>query len=310
MKQVTQWLKSFPTALWVSVLFLGLIVYPFVVSEYYIHLLIYILIGGLFAQSFNIIFGYMGKLSFGHAAFFGTGAYVSALLLTKTSVPFLLTIPFVIVITGLIGVVIGFFCVRRSGYYFAILTMAFGQLIYVIVYKWRSLTTGDDGIQGIPIPEVLESVTAHYYYIVVSVAVATVIMWRILQSPFGYTLRAIRDNSIRVEFSGVNVIRCQLVAFVIACIFAGYAGGLFASFNRAVTPALLDWTKSGDPVNMTIIGGQYAFFGPVVGSIIFNLIQSFILDFTYYWPFVMGIIIIIAVLFVPGGVVGFFTQKR
>jgi branched-chain amino acid transport system permease protein len=305
---VPQWAKSHQSFCWLVPLFLVLIIFPFVISEYYILLLGYILIGGLLAQSFNIMFGYMGKLSFGHAAFFGIGAYTVAILNTKTPVPLFLAIPIALLVSAAIGWVVGFFCVRRAGYYFAILTMAFGQLLFVIVHKWYGFTGGDDGIQGIPIPEILESPKVHYYYILLVVSVSMGLIWRILQGPFGYTLRAIRDNSSRTEFSGVNILRCQLVAFIIACAFAGLAGALFAPFNRAVSPGLLDWTKSADPVNMTLIGGQYTFFGPIVGAVIFLTIQTFILDFTIFWPFVIGCIIIPIILFLPGGIVGFFLR--
>ena len=158
------------------------------VQEYYIHLLVYILIGGLFAQSFNIMFGYMGKLSFGHAAFFGTGSYAAALLITKARMPFFSIIPIAMLVTGLIALLGWSFCVRRAGYYFAILTMAFGQLLFVVVHKWYAFTSGDDGIQGIPIPEILESVTVHYYYVLIVTGIAMAIMWRVLHGPFGYTL--------------------------------------------------------------------------------------------------------------------------
>ena len=256
------------------------------------------------------MFGYMGKLSFGHAAFFGLGAYAAALVITKTNLPFLVMIPVAVVVTGIIGIIVGFFCVRRSGMYFSMLTMGFGQLLYVVVFKWYSFTGGDDGIQGIPIPAVLELTKCHYYYILIMVALATFLMWRILHGPFGYVLRAIRDNTVRTQFNGVNVVRVQLVAFVIACIFAGFAGALFAPFNRAVSPQLLDFTSSAQPVNMTIIGGQYTFFGPVIGSAIFSAIQTLVLEYTYYWPFVIGVILIATILFLPGGVVGFFTRRK
>jgi branched-chain amino acid transport system permease protein len=140
------------------------------------------------------------------------------------------------------------------------------------------------------------------------VVVSMFLIRRILQGPFGYTLRAIRDNPSRAEFSGVDIFRCQLVAFVIACVFAGLAGALFAPFNRAVSPGLLDWIKSSDPINMTLIGGQYTFFGPIVGAAIFLAIQTFILDFTIFWPFVIGCIIIPIILFLPGGIVGFLLR--
>ncbi len=310
MRRFISWLKSFPAFFWLIFVFLGLIIFPFVVQEYYIHLLIYILIGGLFAQSFNIMFGYMGKLSFGHAGFFGVGAYAVAILNTKTSIPFVLGIPIAMLIAGVTGLVAGVFCVRREKYYFAVLTQGFGLILYAIVFKWYGLTGGDDGIQAIPVPEILESVTGHYFYVLLVISLSMGVIWRILHGPFGYMLRAIRDNTTRTIFNGVDVFRCQLVAFVIACMFAGVAGALFASFNRSVTPELLNWTKSAEAVNMTVIGGQYAFLGPLIGSAIFMAIQSFILDFTYYWPFVIGLILIPIILFLPGGVVGFFTQER
>ncbi len=307
---ISKRVKSSPGLFWLVLLFLVLIVIPFVVPEYYVLLLGYILIGGLLAQSFNIMLGNMGKLSFGHAANFGIVAYTVAILLTKTAVPLFLAIPVATLVTAAIAFVVGFFCVRRKAFYFAVLTMAFGQLFFVIVHKWYGFTSGDDGIQGIPIPEILESTKVHYYYILLMVSLSMGIIWRILQGPFGYTLRAIRDNSTRTEFSGVDINRVQLVAFVIACVFAGLAGALFATFNRAVSPGLLDWTKSADPVNMTIIGGQYTFFGPIVGAAIYIAIQSFILDFTIYWPFVIGAMTIAIILFLPGGVIGFFTRRK
>jgi branched-chain amino acid transport system permease protein len=301
--------KWFTGPLCLSFLFLILVLFPFVVPEYYVHLFVYIFIAALFAQSFNIMFGYMGKLSFGHAAFFGIGAYAIAIINTKTSLPFLVAMFLALFVTGVVALIVGYFCVRRTGYYFSILTMAFGQLMYVIVHKWYSFTGGDDGIHGIPIPDILESFMIHYFYILVVVSAAMALIYRILHGPFGYTLRAMRDNSVRTEFNGVDVIRCQLIAFVIASLFAGLAGALFAPFNRAVAPALLDWTKSAEPVNMTIIGGQYAFFGPIIGAAIFMGIQSFILDYTYYWPLIIGSILIVIILFFREGVIGFFSRK-
>jgi branched-chain amino acid transport system permease protein len=310
MTRISQWLKSRKASNWLILLFLVLIIFPFVVPEYYIHLLVYILIGGLFAQSFNLMFGYMGKLSFGHSAFFGAGAYVVAILCTKTKLPYLLSIPIAVLIGAALGLIVGFFCVPRKMFYFAVLTQGFGLILYAIVFKWYGFTGGDDGIQGIPIPEILESINVHYFYVIFMVTLSMFIIWLILRGPFGYTLRAIRENSVRAEFDGININRIQLINFVIASIFATVAGVLFATFNRSVSPELLNWPKSGDAVMMAVIGGRYAFFGPMVGSAIFNGIQSFILDFTYFWPFVIGLIVIPIILFLPGGLVGFFLQRK
>lgn len=304
----SKWTTLLFTNWWLVVLVAFAVFLPLIMSPYTLLLAGYILIAALFAQSFNLMFGFMGKLSFGHAGYFGVGAYTVALLATRTNIPLFFSIPAAILVTGIIAFIIGFFCVRRSGYYFAILTMAFSQLLFVIVYKWYKFTHGDDGIHGIPVPAFLDSSVAQYYFVLALCGFAIAILWRITYSPFGYILRCMRDNPVRTEFNGINLTRYQLIAFVIAALFAGFAGALFTVFNRAVTPGLLDWTRSADPVIMTVIGGQFTFFGPFIGAIIFLFLQSFILQYTIFWPIIIGCILLLVVLFVPGGVVGTLQQ--
>lgn len=294
---------------WLAALGVFFIFLPIIVARFYLVLVPYILIAGLLALSFNLLFGFMGRLSFGHAAFFGVGAYTVALLATRTDVPLPISILSALLVCGIIALIVGYLSVRLRGYYFAILTMAFGQLLFVIVFKWYSLTSGDDGIHGIPVPSMLESITGQYYFVLVLTGIAMIVLWRIIGSPFGYTLRSIRDNEVRAEFNGINVMKYQLIAFVIAGIFAGFAGALFAPFNRSITPHMLDWTKSAEPVIMSVIGGQFTFFGPLVGAAIFILLQSFSLRYTLYWQMIIGIIFIVVVLFMPGGVLGFLLEK-
>ena len=294
---------------WIGLIVATSLLIPLIVGEYWIHVAVEILIMGLFAVSFNMIFGYMGQLSFGHAAYFGVGAYATGLLLVKTSVPLPVCLAASMLTAGAFALVIGYFCVRLTGIYFAILTMAFGQLLYYIIFQWYSFTGGDDGLQGIAPPDYLLEVTAYYYFTLAIVVTALVVMWFISGSPFGYTMRAIRDNADRTRFIGIHVRKYMLINFVIAGMFAGLAGGLLGPFNRSIAPDLCNWHQSGVPVFMTVIGGPLSFLGPLIGSIIYIFLFAFVTGFTEYWPLTIGLVIIMVVLFVPGGVLG-LAQTR
>ena len=294
---------------WIIIVAAAALLVPLVVGEYWIHVAVEILILGLFAVSFNMIFGYMGQLSFGHAAYFGAGAYATGLLMVKTSVPLPVCLAASMLTAGVLALFIGYFCVRLTGIYFAILTMAFGQLLYYIIFQWYSFTGGDDGLQGILPPAFLQGVTAYYYFTLVIVAAALAVMWFISESPFGYTMRAIRENAERTRFIGTHVRRYMLINFVVAAMFAGLAGGLLGPFNRSIAPDLCNWHQSGVPVFMTVIGGPLGFFGPLIGSVIYTFLFAFVTGFTEYWPLTIGLVIMMVVLFVPGGVLG-FAQTR
>ncbi len=285
------------------------VVLPLVVGVFWVHVLIEILIMGLFATSFNLLFGYMGQLSFGQAAYYGIGAYTTALMITKASIPLPLCIIASVLMAGIFALIIGYFCVRLTGIYFAILTMAFGQVVFYIIFQWYSFTGGDNGIQGIPAPPFLQNAYVYYYFTLLLVIGALIVMWFIINSPFGYTLRAIRDNSDRTRFIGINIRKYMLINFVIAGMFAGLAGSLWAPFNRSIAPDLANWSHSGIPVFMAVIGGPLGFFGPLVGSVVYTFLSAFVTGFTEYWPIVIGIIIIFIVLFLPGGILGTLQQK-
>jgi len=294
---------------WLGLIFIVMLLLPLFIGVFWVHVAIEILILGLFAVSFNMIFGYMGQLSFGHAAYFGVGAYATGLLLVKTSVPLPLALAVSMVTAGLFALVIGYFCVRLTGIYFAILTMAFGQLLYYIIFQWYSFTGGDDGLQGIVPPEWLMSASAYYYFTLFIVTAALIVMWFISESPFGYTMRSIRENADRTRFIGINVSNYMLINFVVAGMFAGLAGGLLGPFNRSIAPDLCNWHQSGVPVFMTVIGGPLGFFGPMIGSVIYTFLFAFVTGFTEYWPLTIGLVIVFVVLFVPGGVLG-LAQSR
>jgi len=294
---------------WLGAIFLLCLLLPLFIGEFWVHVAIEILILGLFAVSFNMIFGYMGQLSFGHAAYFGAGAYATGLLMVKASVPLPVCLAASMITAGLLALVIGYFCVRLTGIYFAILTMAFGQLLYYIIFQWYSFTGGDDGLQGIVPPEWLGSATSYYYFTLFIVIAGLIVMWFISESPFGYTMRSIRENAERTRFVGINVRKYMLINFALAGMFAGLAGGLLGPFNRSIAPDLCNWHQSGIPVFMTVIGGPMGFFGPMVGSLIYTFLFAFVTGFTEYWPLTIGLVIIFVVLYMPGGVLGLAEAK-
>lgn len=294
---------------WLGLIFIATLILPLVIGEYWVHVAVEILILGLFAVSFNMIFGYMGQLSFGHAAYFGAGAYATGLLMVKTSVPLPVCLAISMLTAGVLALIIGYFCVRLTGIYFAILTLAFGQLLYYIIFQWYSFTGGDNGLQGIVPPKWLLDVTPYYYFTLFIVMAALIVMWLISESPFGYTMRAIRDNAERTRFIGVNVRKYMLINFVVAGMFAGLAGGLMGPFVRSISPDLCNWQQSGVPVFMTIIGGPMSFLGPMIGSVIYTFLFAFVTGFTEYWPLTIGLIIIFVVLYLPGGVLGLIKTR-
>jgi branched-chain amino acid transport system permease protein len=305
---------SGPVALLLLVLLLGV---PLLPGEYWTHVGTEVLILGLFAMSFNLLYGYMGQISFGHAAFFGVGAYATAMLFTALKTPagqiaipqFFLSLLIGPPVAALAALIVGFFCVRLTGIYFAMLSLAFGELLFYVVFSWYSFTKGDDGIQGLLPPPLFQDAVNFYYLTLVIVVAAAVVMWRITESPFGYTLRTLRDNQRRAAFLGTNVMVHMLANFVIAGAFAGLAGALWGPFSRSVNPVLLGWGESGIAVFMTLIGGAGAFIGPMMGSVIYTMLQAMVKMYTVYWPLTIGTIILLIVLFAPGGILGVIDRR-
>jgi len=294
---------------WIALLILLSLIAPFVISEFYLTILCEALVMSLLALSFNLLFGYMGQLSFGQAAFYGLGGYAFAMLVTKVHLNFWLSLVAGIIVPAIVGLIVGYFCVRLRGIYFAILTLAFGQLIFFIVFKWHNFTGGDDGIQGIFPPEFLKSPIAYYYFILIVFLVSAFVMWKIIHSPFGQTIISMRENAERTEFLGINIARYQLITFVVAAAFAGLAGAIWVPFYRSVAPSYLTWIKSGEPVMAAILGGPSLFFGPILGMFIMTFFHAWVLGFTVYWPVVMGALILAVIFFLPGGILGFIQEK-
>ena len=307
--QVEQKESIIKRAWWLGVLFILFLIAPSILSEFYLTILCEALVMSLLALSFNLLFGYMGQLSFGQAAFYGLAGYGVAMLVTKVHFNFWLSIAAGVLMASIIGLIVGFFCVRLRGIYFAVLTLAFGQLLFVIIYKWHDFTGGDDGIQGVFPPDFLKSPIAYYYFILLVFIASAYVLWRIIQSPFGQTLKSMRENSERTEFLGINIARYQLIAFVIAAAFAGLAGAIWVPFYRSVAPFYLMWIKSGEPVMAAILGGSSLFLGPVLGMFIMTFFHAWVLGFTIYWPVVMGALILVIIFFLPGGILGFAQEK-
>jgi branched-chain amino acid transport system permease protein len=294
---------------WLVLLIIIFIIAPTFLSEFYLTVLCEALVMSLFALSFNLLFGYMGQLSFGQAAFYGLGGYTVAMLIMKVHFNFWLSIIAGVFLASIIGLVVGFFCVRLRGIYFAVLTLAFGQLIFSVVFKWHDFTGGDDGIQGVFPPEFLKSPIAYYYFILIVFLLSAFVLWKIIHSPFGQTIVSMRENSERTEFLGIHIAKYQLITFVIAAAFAGLAGAIWVPFYRSVAPSYLTWIKSGEPVMAAILGGPGLFFGPVLGMFIMTFFHSWVLGFTIYWPVIMGALILAIIFFLPGGILGFIQEK-
>ena len=305
---------TFIAGLIAAVVLIGL---PFFVerelSQYYLYLTIKIIVWALFAMSFNLVLGYGGMMSFGHAAFFGSGAYTCALLLVKTSCPPALAFMAAPVAAALVGLVVGYFSVRIRGvFYFATLTLSFAQLLYILAYKWRSFTYGDDGIQGIPVPEMLSTLDTYvncYFFALIITLICIYILWRIVRSPFGLMLRTLRENPERSSFIGVNVNNYRLIAFVISAFFAGVAGALYVFLETSLSPDVLFWSFSGEVILMSLLGGMHVFLGPALGAGIMVLLNSFLTSYTEYWGLFLGITLVLIVLFFPVGVGGLINEK-
>jgi len=285
------------------------LVLPYVTEPIVVHTAIEILIMALFAMSFNLLFDGAGLLTFGHGCYFGVGAYTAALLMVEMRMPMFPAMVCAMVMGGLTSLVFGYFCVRLTGVYFSILTLAFAQLMFSVFQQAYTITGGDLGILDIQPPAFLVEVNAYYYFTLLVVGVSIWLLWRIMQSPFGRTLHASRDSVVRTQFIGINVRRYRLAAFVVAGVFASLAGGLFAPFNRAVAPFLVSWVKSSDPVLMTLLGGSATFWGPVVGAAVFTTLHEVAIGYTTYWLLLMGGILLFGVLFLPGGILGFLEER-
>jgi branched-chain amino acid transport system permease protein len=296
-------------------LFVGAVL-PFIAPVYYTHLATEVLILGLLATAFNLVFGGTGLLSFGQAAFFATGAYAAAFVLKDIAASMPLAL-----LAGLLGgavtsFVVGVLSVRRNEIYFAMLTLAFGQLFSIVFLQAYHITGGADGIAGVPRPrlgpaalEVSLAPTLNYYLFTLSVVTAALwTLWRVSRSPLGLVLAAIRENPSRTAYLGIPTRRYRLAAFTIAGASSGLAGALFAPFQGTVVPDFANWVMSAEPVLMTLLGGPASFFGPLLGAVFFVALKDTLGSWTEYWPLALGTTVVLLILFLPEGPLGLLDR--
>lgn len=294
----------------VAALAIVLLLVPLLTKDqpYAVVLLVDMLIAILFATSLHFIMGPAGMHSFGHAAYFGLGAYAAALLMRSLSLPMEVALIAAPLVAALGAVIVGWFSVRLSGVYLAMLTLAFSQIFWAIVYQWDDFTGGSNGITGVWPSAWLADRTHYYYLALILVAIGVVLLRRFLFSPFGYAMRASRDSPTRADAIGINVKRIQWVAFVVAGLFAGLAGAIFAFSKGSVSPEVLHVVKSIDGLVMVLLGGVQTLAGPVVGAASFTWLQDTVARSTEYWRALLGAIILVLVLLFPQGIAGFAKQ--
>jgi len=308
--------RAITTGLAILAGLLVLTVCPFILSVYWTLILTEILIMGLFAMSFNLLLGYTGLLSFGQAGFFGVGAYTTSLFISKGGSSLLLGLTFALAAGAATAAVIGYLCVRRDEIYFAMITLAFGMMLFTVAHNWIELTGGSDGLPLMGMPQLwffgtklsLFDPKIMFLFVLSVTAVSVSFLWRVVRSPFGLMLTAIRENKQRLSFVGADVQHLRLAAFVIAGALAGVSGGLFSLLNAMATPDFLHWAFSAKPVLMSILGGSGMFLGPMLGAAIFFGLEQLITSFTNNWMIFLGLILTPVVIFFPRGILGTLVE--
>ncbi len=299
-----------PRPAWLIALLAALLAAPVVLPTFYVWLLVEMLAFALFASSLHLLMGTGGMVSFGHAAYFGLGAYGAALLMKLVGLPMpvaFLVAPFLV---AAVSVVFGYFSVRLTSIYFAMLTLAFAQIVYAIVHQWDEVTGGDNGVLGVWPARWLASPSRYYYWSLGAGAAGIALLRLVTASPFGLTLRAARDHARRAEAVGINIRAHQLVAFVVAGCFAGLAGAVFVYLKGSVFPVYVDVPMSVQPLVMVLLGGVGSFAGPSLGAVVYKLLDTAITRYTDYWQVVLGAILIILVTTFPRGIAGVLSWRK
>ena len=293
-------MKNYPTLLVLAaVLVLPFIVRPVIATEIWIF--------AIFGLGLNLLLGYTGLLSFGQSTFFGSAAYVAGWLLKQYGINVFFALGIGVGVGALSALLVGYLCVQRSGLYFIMLTFALNQLFYFIAYQWTTVTGGEDGMQGVPRPEFLgidfKSPIVYYAFVSVLFLFSLWMMRRIVESPLGKILQAIRENEVRAEAVGYSVPRFKLLAFVIGGAFSGLAGVLYAMLFGIVPLEAISFVFSGNVVFATLIGGSGSLYGPIIGSFVFIWLSESMSVVWARWPLLLGVAFVIVVLFLRGGVV-------
>jgi branched-chain amino acid transport system permease protein len=310
-----------PAAIVASIGTAGLALLPYVVPPYYAGLMIPFFGYAIALLGFNLLFGYTGLLSFGHAMFLGLGAYGAAVMAGTIGIKqFEIVLLAVVVASALIALPIALLCARYVGIFFGMLTLAFGMLFYSFLFKFYHLTGGDSGMR-VPRMNILGLAFERYnkieflagpfyYYCLGLLVIAGFLMWRIVHSPFGLHLQALRDNARKAEYLGVHVRRFRVAAFVISAAFGAVGGAILGFRVGLADPELVYWTHSGQLVFMAVLGGFSSFFGPIIGALTYTLLQDQLQSLTEYWRSMLGIILALIVIGFPEGVAGLAVDLR
>ncbi|WP_319407107.1 branched-chain amino acid ABC transporter permease [uncultured Desulfosarcina sp.] len=282
---------------------------PQFLPRFYVYLFAMIFAIVLLATSLNMVLGYGGMYQFHHAVFYGVGAYAFALFVIKSGLPLWLGYVIAPICSAALGLMMGLITVRLNQLYFGMLQISLGSLVWAITYRWYAFTGGDDGIHGIPLPDLLGSSTGAYYFNLIVVVTCLLLMYMIVNSPFGRIFQGIRDNPERCRAVGVNVQKQQLAGQTIAAFFAGVAGTLFVTVEGSVFPDLMFWTLSLEILIMCLLGGWFIFLGPALGAAIIISLRTFAGIYTEYWTLILGIVLMLLIFFLPEGVLGLFLKK-
>lgn len=301
----------------VLILMLG-IALPLMLPSYRILLVTEAIVFSLFAISYNLLLGYAGLLSFGHALFFGTGAYATAIALEHIKgIPILGAIFIAVLVTTAIGFLVGSLLLRHKGHYFALLTLAFNSLFYALATKWHSITGGDDGLV-VTRPDMslgftklnMADITTFYFFTLLIIGLVVLFCWYFTKTAMGRTVCLIRENEERMKFLGYNTNLSRLYLFAFTGALAGFAGSFYALFFQFTSITAISIEMTTTVLLMTFIGGTGTFIGPIVGVFAFIFLQDFLSDITDRWPLIMGFIFIFMVLYIPGGLSGLFISIK
>jgi branched-chain amino acid transport system permease protein len=290
-----------------------LIALPELLRPYYLALTTKMLILALFAMSLDLLLGYAGLASLGHAAYFGVAAYTVALLIVRADAASALAFPAGLGAAALTGALFAPLALRARGSYFLMITFALAQVVWSVAFGWRSLTNGDDGVPDIVRPDFgfsLNSTKPFYYFVLAIVGVAALLLLAVVKSPFGRALRGIRESESRMQALGYDVWRHQYAAFVLSAFFAGIAGALYAYFNRFVGPEYLSIVQSAEALIMVILGGAGTLIGPAIGAALIVFLEDFVSSMTEHWVLVLGVIYVLVTLFAPRGLIGLVAALR
>lgn len=284
-----------------------LAVLPQLLTSYYVGLMVLVLIFAIFALGLDLLLGHCGLPSLGHAASFGTAAYVVGFLSLKVANNFAVNFAVGILSAGAIASIFGLLVLRTRGIYFLMITLALSQVLWGLAWKWKSVTGGDDGMPGVPRPDLgllgldLTPVNSYYYFTLVLFLAAVLLMFLVVRSPFGQSLRGIRESESRMMALGYNVWAHQYLAFILASLFAGLAGILFVYYNKLVSPTELHLVTSAKVLLMVILGGTGTFLGPILGAALIVLMENIISGYTERWVLILGIIYVLVIILVPHG---------